>query len=102
MEAWLPAFIVGLVFSVIGYLLASKDKKQSEDVEKLYGLCHKLKDDMSTFQLKVAENHYPKNELDKRFDQLTHTITVGFSELSREVREMNKIMHDHFTDHHGQ
>lgn len=102
MEAWLPAFVVGLVFSVIGYLLADKDKKQGEEMEKLYGLYHKLKDDAATFQLKVAENHYPKNELDKRFDQLNHTITVGFSELSREIREMNKTMHDHFTDHHGQ
>jgi hypothetical protein len=95
MEAWLPSIVIGIIFSVIGYLLADKDRKQGAETEKMFMLHHRLKEEISLFQLKVAENHYPKNELDRRFDHLNHTITVGFSKISGEVHEMNKAIQEH-------
>lgn len=112
METWILASIVGAVLSVMGYLLSSKDRKQGDeivaiktelksDTASLFNLCHKNKDEISAFRLSVAENHYPKHELDKRFEQLNSTISKGFEGLSQDMREMTKTMNEHFREHHG-
>lgn len=112
METWILATIVGAALSVMGYLLSSKDRKQGEeivaiktelksDTSSLFNMCHKNKDEISAFQLRVAENHYPKHELDKRFEQLNGTISKGFEGLSQDMRDMTKTMNEHFREHHG-
>lgn len=101
MEAWLAAILLGVVFGAMGWLLSSKDKKQGDDIDTLYSLCHAQQKELSEHKLKIAENHYPKHELDQRFQQLNITLAEGFRGLSSDVKEMTKMMHDHLREHHN-
>lgn len=100
MEMALLGIGITAVISVMGYLLAAKDTKQAADIETLFKLCHSQQAELAAYKLKIAENHYPKHELDQRFQQLNNTIDVGFKGLSQDVKEMTKTMHEHFKEHH--
>lgn len=118
-EPWLLTTFIGVAFSIIGRLLANKDKKQGEEikaetamrekgddaikanVELLFKLYHGLEKDLSAFELEIAKNHYPKHELDQRFAELNLSIKEGFGALSGELKEMNKSLHSHFKEHHS-
>jgi hypothetical protein len=119
MEPWILTTFIGVAFSIIGWLLANKDKKQSEEikaesvsrkedddaietnVDLLFKLYHELEKDLSAFKLEIAKNHYPKHELDQRFAELNLSIKEGFGALSGELKEMNKSLHNHFDKHHS-
>jgi hypothetical protein len=119
MEQWILTIFIGIAFSIIGWLLANKDKKQGEEltaettareksdadiernVELLFKLLHGLDKELSEFKLEIAKNHYPKHELDQRFAELNLSIKEGFGTLSSELKEMNKSLHSHFKEHHS-
>lgn len=111
MEPWIIPAVIGVFFSVIGWLLADKDKKQGKeieankiaserDIENIYKMCHNLTKDLAAFQLKLAENYYPSHELDKRFEQLNGTVERGFGAISTDLKEVMKAVHEHFKEHH--
>lgn len=118
MEPWILTTFIGVAFSIIGWLLANKDKKQSEEikaesvarekgddeieknVELLFKLHHGVDKELAAFKLEIAKNHYPKHELDQRFAELNLSIKEGFGTLSLELKEMNKSLHNHFDKHH--
>lgn len=121
MEPWILSIIIAAVFSVIGWLLSNKDKKQGDEIaelrkqhvadvselrakhekenDELFKLYHKVKDDLAEFKQKIAENHYPKHELDQRFSQLNETIHEGFNGLSIDIKELVREMNDHLREH---
>jgi hypothetical protein len=111
MSTELLVLAVSGVFAVLWYLLRQKDAKQGQeiaeirkmhkdDVEILYKLHHKDVDRLTAFELEIAKNHYPKNDLDRRFEQLDKSIKDGFTELGGDIKEMTKALHDHLKDHH--
>lgn len=102
---------LGAVFSVLWYLLRQKDAKQGDeiaeirrshkdDIDTLYKLHHKDAERLTAFELEIAKNHYPKGDLDKRFEQLDITIKAGFTSLGGDIKEMTKALHDHLKEHH--
>lgn len=110
MDPWILSIIISVVFGVIGWLLSDKDRKQGEEIaemrakhekerDELFRLCHKTKDDLADFKQKIAENHYPKHELDQRFSQLNETIHKGFNGLSTDIKELVREMNEHLREH---
>lgn len=80
---------LGIVFSVIGYLLHQKDVAQQEEIKTINAsiqLLFKKHDEdvavLQQFRLEIAEGHYKKYELDARFDRLEASFKEGFSQLS--------------------
>lgn len=100
MEIVVAIFITGTIFSVIGWLLSNKDKKQGEEITKLFALHEADSRELMQLRLEIARNHYPKSELDVRFAQLDATIKEGFKDLGTDIKEMTKALHDHLKEHH--
>lgn len=80
---------LGIVVSLIGYLLMHKDAAQQKELESVKTsvklLFQKHDDDvarLNQFQIEIAEGHYKKQELDARFDRLEASFKSGFSQLS--------------------
>jgi len=98
----LGGIFVTSVFAVIGYLLSMKDKKQEDEITSLKEVCRVLftKHDLDAaalvdLQIKIAEQHYPKSELDAKFGQIEATLKSGFSELNASMKEMSKAFMEH-------
>lgn len=100
METAIALLILGIVFSVIGWLLSNKDKKQGEEITKLFALHDEDSKELMQLRLEIARNHYPKSELDVRFAQLDATIKEGFKDLGTDIKEMTKALHDHLKERH--
>ena len=88
------------IFAVLWYLLRQKDSKQERDISKLYELHHADENKLHDFELEIARNHYPKNELDTRFAQLDATLKEGFKSLGADFKEMAKVLQDHLQQQH--
>jgi hypothetical protein len=110
MSAELLVLAVGGVFTVLWYLLRQKDAKQGEeisdirkqhkdDIDLLYKLHNKDVEKLAQLELEIAKNHYPKNELDKRFEQLDATIKDGFKSLGEDIKQMTSALQDHLKEH---
>lgn len=114
----LALLALGLIFSVVGYLLSHRDKKQGEDISRneqlneklrlehqaeiheLFRLLNSLKSEFKDYQIDMAKTHYPKHELDERFRQLTTAIEKGFEGLGITLKEMTRTVNDHIANHH--
>jgi hypothetical protein len=85
------------VGTVIWYLLQEKDKKQGEDIKMLFEK-HELDAlALEALKLKLAENHYPKHEMDAKFNALETATREGFAELSRKFDKVSDILIDHIS-----
>jgi len=87
--ATLSELVLGGVFSVLWWLLRQKDEKQAQDIEKISELIKDLylkhqedERELYTLRIKIAENHPPKQEIEKmisdvnkRLDQLIEQIS---------------------------
>ena len=84
------ASVMTAFFGVVGYLLIKKDATQEASIVDLY---KKHEDDsrkLATLEVKIAENHYPKGELDRMFDRLTTTINQRFDQLQTRLSERRR------------
>lgn len=95
METWmLQAFIVGLV-GVIGYFLRQKDTEQGQKIDKLFALHDKDADRLVTLELKIAQEHYVKPELDARFTELKFAIKESMDVLGNKFDKLSDILITH-------
>lgn len=112
-----PEFIAGIVatgvFSIIGYLLAQKDKQQGKEIEAMRAdhekrveeikgsinlLFRKHDEDVARLEalkLQIAERHYGKDELDRRFDRVEASMRVGFDSLLSEIKSLSASLMAH-------
>jgi hypothetical protein len=111
-------FGIGVLVAVIGWLLAKRDDKRAEEIkenaaamakhrtetQETFGEIFRLRSHdaqtLSDYKLKIAENHYPKTELDSRFNQLNSTMEKGFGSLGEDIRAMTRALTDHITKDH--
>lgn len=102
METAIAMGVFGVVFSILGWLLANKDKKQAEEIDKLFALVKEENEKRSALQLYIAGKHYERHELDSKFDKLDTSIKEGFNGLRADMKEMMVDFRSHLnTDHRG-
>ena len=82
-------FILGIILTIIGYLLSQKDSKQQKEIDILF-----KKHDIDALALqelreRVVGNHYERRELDVKFDKLETSINVGLEKLGNKFDEFN-------------
>lgn len=92
--------VLGLVFSVIGWLLTNKDKKQEDEIKLLFKKHDEDEKELTNLRIKIAENHYQKPELDAKFADINNTLKEGFAQLDKSIKEMSKSFNDHVIGHH--
>ena len=78
-------------------------------IKHLYELHCDDKEQLTALRLEIANNHYPKPEVDKRFEQLTIVISNGFTELgntikenNKDIKEISKALHQHLIHGHNE
>ena len=110
-------FMLGVIFSIISWLLQQKDKAQEEKItalakKHLEDMCQRdekitllfLKHDtdekaLHDLALQIAKNHYERNELDRKFDRLDQTFKEGFTLLGDKLDKMNSALLTHLGEH---
>jgi DNA anti-recombination protein RmuC len=80
--------VLGGIFTVLWWLLRQKDEKQAHDIEKineaLKDLYLKHRDDereLYALRIKIAENHPPKQEIEKMISDMKQHFDQRFDQL---------------------
>ncbi len=81
-------FVIGGVFTVLWWLLRQKDAKQAEEIGKIAEAIKDLyakhrEDERALFdlRLKIAENHPPKQEIEKMISDMKQHFDQRFDHL---------------------
>jgi len=91
--------IIYAIIAVLGYLLSQKDAKQAEEIALLFKKHDADVAELIQLRIQIASNHYERGELDRKFDKLDATITAGFQDLGRDIKDMTKALNNHLTEH---
>ena len=89
---------LGLLISIVGYLLQKKDHEQEKQLEDLYTKHHQDADRLHQVELKLASDHYVKSELDNRFDRLDISMKHGFETLGAKFDVLSAQLVAHITN----
>ena len=86
---------IGVLFSVIGYMLSQKDAAQAELIKDLYRK-HEA-DERSLYEHKeeLARMHYTKNDLDPKFTRLENAMVSGFESLGNKFDKLAGTLLEH-------
>lgn len=90
----LSALVLALV-SVVGYLLRQKDVEQSKQIQLLF---RKHDDDverLAALELRIAQDHYRKIDLDPKFDRLERSIRESGAELGAKFDALSAALLRH-------
>ncbi len=92
MDVNLGAVLSG-IFSIVGavfvYLLNKKDSAQESDIQILYEKHDEDANRLRDLELKVAQNHYQKMEVDAILDRFKSYLDDRFDRLEKSI--LNKI-----------
>jgi len=112
---WAVSLVLGLGFSIIGWLLSDKDRKQGVEIAELRAALEKEREargvvegelyklhntdaqNLLRLELEIAKTHHTKDDLDRQLDALRSAFTDGFKSLGESIRQM---MQDHVEQHH--
>lgn len=95
MEPWmLQASILGLL-GIVGYFLRQKDAEQARSIALLFKKHDEDVERLNQFELKIAQNHYVKPELDNRFERLETAIKTSMDGLGNKFDELSKLLIAH-------
>jgi hypothetical protein len=81
MPEWIAPTIIGIIVSVVGYLLAAKDSAQEKQITELWNKHNEDADRLNGLTSRVDREYYVKHELDARFDKLEQDLKDVFREL---------------------
>ncbi len=82
--------VVTLIFGLIGRLLAMKDTKQQEDINKLFDLHKQDSERLQAVELDIAKNYHSKHEIQQLLDGLKAYLNERFDHLERAQRGQAK------------
>ena len=86
-----------LIISIIGYLLSKKDSAQEKQIEDLYDKHETDAAKLQSLEVKIAENHYQKNELDVKFDKLETIFRNGIDKLVERFDHLSSVLLEHIS-----
>lgn len=76
----LSALVLALV-GVVGYLLRQKDVEQALQIKLLFKKHDDDVERLAALELRIAQDHYRKIDLDPKFDRLERSIRESGAEL---------------------
>lgn len=84
--------IIGGVFTVLWWLLKSKDEKQEASIRILFEKHDEDARKLDELRLEIARQHYIKPELDAKFDRLELSIKSGMHELGDKFDKLATVL----------
>ena len=86
---------LSVLLTILGYLLRQKDAQQAVQIQLLFTKYDKVAQELMDLRLRIAERHYERQELDKKFEQLDQTFKEGFKDLGTKFDRLsdNLIAH---------
>lgn len=76
---------VGIVFAVVGYLLAQKDARQAEHIKDLYEKHSTDAQKLFDLELQVAKNHPDRDAIKDMFTNFMTQMNERFDRLEQAV-----------------
>ena len=73
--------VVTIIIGVMGYLLAKKDAAQESQLEDLYKKHEADASKLQILEVKIAENHYPKTEINAIVENLKKYLDDRFDRI---------------------
>ena len=92
----LSAIVAGLV-AIVWFFLRKKDVDQEKAIELLFKKHDQDAKDLQEFKLQMAHNHYPKPELDVKFQKIEEAIEKGMDRLGDKFDHLAKALVDHIS-----
>lgn len=92
--------LVTTAFAILGYLLQQKDTKQGKQIDLLFEKHDHDAAALDALKLKIAEQHYQKAELDRKFHSLENATREGFLDLGKKLDRLSDALLAHIT-HEG-
>jgi L-cysteine desulfidase len=93
MTAWIDftaivgVFILGIFIAVIGYLLSKKDAHQENMIDALFKKHDEDASRLQTLEIKIAETHYQKPEVDRLFDKFKGYLDEKFTSIESILKD---------------
>lgn len=81
MDSAIIAIIGAVIIGVMGYLLAKKDAAQEAQLEDLYKKHEADASKLQILEVKIAENHYPKAEINQIVENLKKYLDDRFDRI---------------------
>lgn len=81
MDSAIIAIIGAIIIGVMGYLLAKKDAAQEAQLEDLYKKHEADASKLQILEVKIAENHYPKTEINQIVENLKKYLDDRFDRI---------------------
>jgi Skp family chaperone for outer membrane proteins len=108
MDATILTSLFGALFSVLWWLLVNKDAKQQKELEDLKAqhvadmrvMWEKHDADVKALadhKLQIASDHYPKRELDQKFEVMTNAMDRGFERLGSKFDKLTDALLNHIS-----
>lgn len=88
-------WVFGGVFSILFWLLRNKDTNQENKIKDLDIKFNTIAKELTDHRIKIAEDHYKKEELDSRFSQLQAAFKAGFEDLGRKFDKLSDRLTDY-------
>ncbi len=76
----------GALIAVMGYLLSKKDATQEAKIDDLYTKHEADAAKLQSLEVKIAENHYPKSEINQIVDSLKKYLDDRFDRIEQMSR----------------
>ena len=84
--------VVTGVFTVLWWLLRSRDEKQAKQIDLLFDKHDVDSEKLVQLELKIASSHYIKPELDNKFRVLETSIKDGMHDLGTKFDRLSAIL----------
>jgi len=81
MDSAIIGVVCAVVVGIMGYLLAKKDAAQEAQLEDLYKKHEADASKLQTLEVKIAENHYPKTEINAIVENLKKYLDDRFDRI---------------------
>jgi hypothetical protein len=81
MDSAIIGVVGAIVVGIMGYLLAKKDAAQEAQLEDLYKKHEADASKLQTLEVKIAENHYPKTEINAIVENLKKYLDDRFDRI---------------------
>ena len=90
---------LGVLITVIGYLLSQKDAKQEELIKDLYTKHEADEKELTHLRIQIADGYHKKPEIDSKIEKLEKSIIEGFKHLGDRFDARFDILARTLSDH---
>lgn len=88
-------WLIGGVFSVLFGLLKFQNAQQSKQIDLLFDKHDADVQRLQDLELKIAQKHYVKEELDVKFDRLESAFMSGMKSLGDKFDQLSARLVEH-------